>query len=374
VSTDNRKGEMTMNKKILGVAFLITSLTITSAFALADNQTQEENQDYDQEYSQDMDMDMDDEFSIDDLLKELSEEGIELSKEDQDKLTDLYKKITALEEKEDFDGADKLWDQAFTIIDGYYDIEDFSLEDMIRDLKEEGIELSKEDQDKLTDLYKEITALEEKEDFDGADKLWDQAFTIIDGYYDFEDFSPEDMISDLKEEGIELSKEDQDKLTDLYKEITALEEKEDFDGADKLWDQAFTIIDGYYDFEDFSLEDMISDLKEEGIELSKKDQDKLTDLYKEITALEEKEDFDVADKLWEQVDQLMAQYLPEEAFSPEDLIQELKEEGYNLSPQDQADLVDKYKQIQALEEKEDYEAADKLWDDFWSSLEMQETE
>ena len=300
-----------MNKKILGVAFLITSLTITSAFALADNQTQEENQDYDQEYSQDMDMDMDDEFSIDDLLKELSEEGIELSKEDQDKLTDLYKKITALEEKEDFDGADKLWDQAFTIIDGYYDIEDFSLEDMIRDLKEEGIELSKEDQDKLTDLYKEITALEEKEDFDGADKLWDQAFTII---------------------------------------------------------------DGYYDFEDFSLEDMISDLKEEGIELSKKDQDKLTDLYKEITALEEKEDFDVADKLWEQVDQLMAQYLPEEAFSPEDLIQELKEEGYNLSPQDQADLVDKYKQIQALEEKEDYEAADKLWDDFWSSLEMQETE
>ncbi|WBW96598.1 hypothetical protein [Oceanirhabdus sp. W0125-5] len=121
------------------------------------------------------------------------------------------------------------------------------------------------------------------------------------------------------------------------------------------------------DFELESKEDFLKELKAEIDKIDEKDLAKLGNLYDQIIVLEKAEKFEEADKLWDQLDNILNKYYDSEDFelqSKEDLLKELKEEIGEINEKDLATLGALYDQIVVLEDAEKFEQVDKLWEQF----------
>lgn len=128
-----------------------------------------------------------------------------------------------------------------------------------------------------------------------------------------EAFDLNDLIGDIK--GIE--EQELKRLEELNGIITKLETE-----LENAWEEFDTIIDKYYEDdleEDYDLdeeielptfEEIIEDI--EGI--NEEDLTKLKKLYKNIIVLEENENYEEADKLWEEFDTIMSSYIEECLF------------------------------------------------------------
>ncbi|PAB57018.1 hypothetical protein [Anaeromicrobium sediminis] len=248
-----------------------------------------------QQIELDDEVDFDEDFdNFDDFIESIKDD---LSKDEIKKLEKLHKDAVALEENEKFDEADKLWDKIFSLTDKYEDFdEDFdNFDDFIEPIKDD---LSKDQIRELEKLYKDAVALEEKEKFDEADKLWDKIFSITDKYEDFDEELPsfKDFIKDLEDA---YDKKDLPKIEKIYNKILDLEKSDKYDEADKLWDDLFKFLDKndvVIQLEDIDFKDFIKDFSKD---LKKDELKKLEDLYNKALNLDKKEKYDDADKIWD---------------------------------------------------------------------------
>jgi bacterioferritin (cytochrome b1) len=176
--------------------------------------------------------------------------------------------------------------------------EPLTFEEFIEDMKEE---MSKEDLTKAESLYNQLTTLDEQENFDEAEKIWKQLDTILRKYE--KPLTFDELFGDMKED---MSNDDWKKAESLYNQVINLENKENFDEADKTWDQLDDIIIKY--IKEPTFEELFSDVKEE---ISKDDWTKAETLYTQIVELEKQEKFDEADKVWEKFDNILSKYFEE---------------------------------------------------------------
>jgi hypothetical protein len=251
-----------MNKKIIGATLLIVTLTFTSVFAFAGNNTVKNNSSYDANEIVIWDEGTDG-YEVNtaaELLKELEDEGIKVSDDDVKKITTLYNKIIPLEKTNKFDEACELWNQLYIVLDTYYDYEfdiildtDYNYEVQTAEefLKEEfgeNIKISDEDIVKITTLYDNITLLEDADKFDETEKLWEQLNNILNTYYNFEILTGEEFLKQLTYDDIKISVEDTVKITTIYNEIIVLEEAEKFEETDVLWEAFDKIYNSYFNY------------------------------------------------------------------------------------------------------------------------------
>ncbi len=178
------------------------------------------------------------------------------------------------------------------------------MKDMPNDMKKD---IKNDDMKKLESLYSKAIKLEEKENFDESTKIWDEFDKLLGMNFEIPSFDEfmKDMPDDMKKD---IKNDDMKKLESLYSKAIKLEEKENFDESDKIWDEFDKLLglDFEINFEmpSFSefMKDMPDDMKKN---IKNDDMKKLESLYNKAINLEEKENFDESDKAWNEFDKLL---------------------------------------------------------------------
>ncbi len=296
-------------------------------------------------------------------------EDLKVNTADMAKLEILYKEAIALEENGKEDEAEAKWDEIDTILENYYDEEefDYTFEEEKEWLEEIGVNSA--DMAKLESLYNEAIALEENGKEDEAEAKWNEIDTILENYYDEEDydFTFEEEKEWLEEMGV--SAADTAKLETLFNEVIALEENGKEDEAEAKWNEIDTILENYYDEEDydFTFEEETEWLEEMGVNSA--DMAKLETLFNEVIALEENGKEDEAEAKWNEIDTILENYYDEDDydFTFEEEKEWLEEMG--VSAADTAKLEILYNEVIALEENGKEDEAEAKWNEIDTILE-----
>lgn len=238
-------------------------------------------------------------------FKEFIKDTDNISKEDYKKAETLFNKAISLE-----DQSFNYWDELYSL--DLFDVEDFTFEDFSEDFKKD---IQPDVKKKAKELFNKAIKLEEDGNYDDADKVWEELYSLdlfdlelIDGecLIDFEDFTFEDFSMDFKKD---IQPEVKKKAEELFNKAIKLEEDSKYDDADKVWDELdsldlfdvefFDDVDliDFEDFtcEDFTFEDFSQDFKNDA---KKEDIEKAKDLFNKATELD-KESFKVWDDLYE---------------------------------------------------------------------------
>jgi hypothetical protein len=254
--------------RVIGIVFLVLSLMVSAVYAAPP--TKDTEVDFKESY----------EYSFEEEAEFLKELGV------TDALIQTLKakfnEAVAYEEAQEFDKADQAWEAYYEIIDNNIDLDEFDYEDDFDDEYQDDFELPEDVEAKLNTLLEQVEALEAKEEFDASDKVWEEIDELLEPYYDFEDDYEDDF---------ELPEDVEAKLNTLLEQVEALEAKEDFDAADKVWEEIDELLEPYSDctdcYEDFSFESLLEELEFEGITLSEDRKTTLETLFNEAIALEE---------------------------------------------------------------------------------------
>ncbi|WP_105614196.1 hypothetical protein [Vallitalea okinawensis] len=218
------------------------------------------------------------------------------------KAKELYKNIQ-FEENNSEEDWEKVWDAWVQLEELDVLKESFAYSDAYDVNK-----LSEANQKELADLDSEIMDLEKQLNaiYNKIDETYDDYF-----YFDDEDFEDEDFMDFYEEYTFEdfksdYLKEDATKAQiseakSLFEKAMKLEEDNDWDEATKVWDELFEkeyIIEIEFEMEPYTFEDFKMELKDD---LSKDDLKKAEELFNQAMQLEEKEKYDEAWEVWEQL-------------------------------------------------------------------------
>ncbi|WFD09346.1 hypothetical protein [Tepidibacter hydrothermalis] len=182
--------------------------------------------------------------SFDEFMKEMPDDMKKAIKsDDMKKLESLYNKASKLDEKESFDESDKVWNEFDKLLGMNFEtnFEMPSFDEFMKEIPDDmKKDIKSDDMKKLESLYNKASKLDEKESFDESDKVWDEFDKLLGMNFEtnfempsFDEFMkemPDDMKKDIKSD-------DMKKLESLYNKASKLDEKENFDESDKVWDE-----------------------------------------------------------------------------------------------------------------------------------------
>lgn len=297
----------------------------------------------------------------------------DLSKKELAEAKKLFEQIIKLEEKDDFEKVDQLWEK---MVNTYfkvfvYDFNIFKAECIKKDATPKELEEAK-------GLFDKAMALEKKEDMEGAMKAWE----VIEAksyyspqYYVNASYSFDDLKKDILSEKI--TKAQLEEAEKLFKAATALEEQGKYEEANKKWNAlyeksyikegTFITVSGDNLFDgteldmdaisaEYTFDDFKTQLKKDVTSAQVKEAKKL---FEEMQALEKEGKYEEADKKWN--DLMSKSYIDvvSDDFTFDQFKSDyIKEDATKKQIAEATKLFDQYK---ALEKEGKYEEADKVF-------------
>lgn len=219
-----------------------------------------------------------------------------LSETDEAKLEALYEKAEALEAE-----LMAVYDEIADLDPNYMNWEDYqwTFEDFAMGLSED---LDADTLAAAKALFDEALALEEKEDYEAAEKVWEKLYEM-DIFADWDDFewTFEDFATGLAEDV------DADVLAEaetLFNQAIALEKEEKYDEAELVWTKLYELElfgEMDYDYEPWTFAELKEEFKSG---LTDEVLAKAEGLFNQAMALEEAEDYTAAEEIWLQLFEL----------------------------------------------------------------------
>ncbi|MCT4507373.1 MAG: hypothetical protein N4A48_01195 [Tepidibacter sp.] len=259
-------------------------------------------------------------LSWDEFLKDMQDEFKDIEKADLEKLKAFYEDAIKLEKSQKYEEANKVWEKFDKIFFKYADqIEILTADKFLKEMEDRFGDIEKADLEKLKKLYEDAVELEKSEKYEEALKVWEKFDKIYFKYADKEIkvLSADEYLKQIQEdfEVKNIEKADLEKLKAFYEDAMKLEKSEKYEEAVKVWEKFDKVFFKYVeDFELLSVDEMLDELKKEIGDIDKADLAKMESLLKEAVKFEESEEFDKADKIWKEFDEILVKYFDEGDF------------------------------------------------------------
>jgi len=296
--------------------------------------------------------------NIEDFLKDMEIENV--TNEDKAAMEKAYNKAIELEEAEKYEEAKKQWEEFDKTLDKYFEYEILSFEDFLKDIELENV--TEEDKLIMKKAYDKVIALEEADKYEEAEKQWEEFDKTLDKYFEYEILSFEDFLKEMEIENV--TNEDKQIMKKAYNKVIALEEADKYEEAEKQWEEFDKTLEKYFKYEMQSFEDFLKDMELENV--TSDDKETMKNAYNKAIELEEAEQFEESQKMWEEFDKTLNKYFEYEMPSFEDLLKDMELD--NITSEDKIIMENAYDKAVALEESEKYEEAYKQWEVLYEKI------